>query len=238
MSPYYEQIEAYLDGTLSPKELHDFEEALKSDQGLNESVNEFKLAKKISKTFIELETRQHLNALKTKKVKFNWMLRIAAGLILGFVCIYYLYPKSTYSKSNPDQIFASLYEKPASTAYRSETVLKNNMDSAIYQFDLGNLDQSQHYFSNIRLSDTTNELALKYLAHIQLQKKNYNEAKIALEKLSISNKEAFKTEALYYLCMLDLMNNNISDAKLKFEQIKNNSLIARNKITAIEYYLK
>lgn len=148
MSPYYEQIEAYLDGTLSPKELHDFEEALKADQALQETVNEFKFAKNISKTFIELETRQHLNALKTKKVKFNWMLRIAAGLILGFVCIYYLYPKPTSSKSNPDQIFASLYEKPASTAYRSETVLKNNMDSAIYQFDLsGNLDQSQHDFS-------------------------------------------------------------------------------------------
>lgn len=30
MSPLYEQIEAYLDGTLTPKELHDFEEALKS----------------------------------------------------------------------------------------------------------------------------------------------------------------------------------------------------------------
>ena len=71
-----------------------------------------------------------------------------------------------------------------------------------------------------------------------LQKKNYTEAKIALDKLSTSNQEPFKTEALYYLCMLDLMNNNITDAKIKFEQIKNKSLIGRNKISTIETYLK
>lgn len=237
MSPLYEQIEAYLDGTLTPKELHDFEEALKVDQALQESVNEFKFAKNLSKSFIELETRQHLNAIKNKNVTYNWVLRIAAGLILGFVCIYYLYPKPTSSKSNPDQIFASLYEKPASIAYRSETELKNNMDSAIYLFDLGNLDQSQHYFSNIHKSDTTNILALKYLAHIHLQKKNYTEAKIALDKLSTSNQEPFKTEALYYLCMLDLMNNNITDAKIKFEKVKNNKLMSVEKIEKFKRYL-
>lgn len=238
MKSNYDNIEAYLNGSLSQEELLEFESALKTDASLSDALNQFKLAKELSKTLIEFETRNHLQQLKNKNHSFNWIYRIAAVLLLGFICFYFLYPILNPPKLDSDQLFASLYEKPASLTYRSETELTNKLDSAIYQFDSGNLDQSQNIFTDIQFVDSLNLLALKYLAHIQLQKRNYPEAQLLLIKLNEFNQEPYKTEALYYLCMLDLINQNSSAAKIKFNQFKNSSLLSKIKIEILENYLK
>ncbi|MGB4968804.1 MAG: hypothetical protein WBO31_04675 [Saprospiraceae bacterium] len=237
MSKFYDQIEDYLNDKLSSEEKIAFESSLESDLELRAAVTNFSNAKKLAKTFIEFETRQQLNSLKNNNSNLKWIFSVAATLIIGVLSIYFLYPELLSKSIDSNQVYATLYEKPATQSQRSESALNTALDSAIYAFDQGNLQISQKQFSLILEKDSSNLIAKRYIAHIHLQIGNYELAASLLNTLYVDAQDPYKTEALYYLCMLDLMNHKLNEAKSKFELLKNNSLVSSNKIKSIAKFL-
>ena len=137
MNDFYDHIEDYISGRLSSQDKTEFEAAMQSDPDLSEAVQNFHLAKKLSASLIEDETRQVLNSIKSKpKGNQQKFYLIAASILVLVIAFYFVVLKEKDPVVYDDkQIFAQLYESPASVASRNESELLTALDTAIQYFD-------------------------------------------------------------------------------------------------------
>ncbi len=234
MSSHLDQLEDYLAGKLNPEENQKLESALETDAELSQELIDLQTAKLMSKRFIEFETRQQLKQLNKAGHLVPWIFRIAALLL---VCLGGIYLFKYFTKTpelNSQQVFASLYERPASASIRSESEQRDLLDTAIYHFDHSDLSQSKSELLQYLSITPGDEKAKRYLAHIYMQTAEYNLAEGVLMDLSSTVSYSFQVEAHYHLCMLYLMKSDRVKALSYYEKIKDNKLIPENKLKKLE----
>lgn len=238
----YEHIEPYLKKTLNEEELLRFEEYLSKDPGLQTAISNFPHAQKLAQSLIEIETRNQLQMLRKSSdgSPIKWYILLALLLLSILTSIWYMKEKNKMDEpESPDQMFAALYEAPATQNSRSASELNNIVDSAIYYFD-SQLDQnSYHLFSRILSTDSLHVQANRYLGHLELKKKNYKEAYDYFQRVYSINEEPFASEALYLLSVIAFFENDLENARSFFIQLKSRSYFpGQNKMELMEKLLK
>ncbi len=237
----FKYIEAYLDNQLSDEDRILFEEELKSQAQLQEVLQQTIIAKELSKSLIELETRKQLAYIKNESKFKLWAIGIAAGLvicILGYWILKYQESADDSSLPDSDQVFAALYERPAESTFRKEFHLSNALDSGIYYFDKNELENAYPLFMRALQTDSLNLKVWRYVSHTFMLQKKYIEASELLLDLYQSSQEPYATEALYHLTIIDLLNHNINEAKIKWKLLEKNPLVPPDKLTAMKRYLE
>lgn len=239
MKDYFEQIDSYLIGQLSLEDQVDFEREMGQSESLRKAVENYPYAQKFAQQFIELETRHQLKVIKRKSIlKRIFLGSIAAGILLLFTFwILKKYLAEGNLKSTPDQIFASLYEPPATTFVRNDIELSSPVDSAIYFFEQQKFQASLDILLPLYLKDSSDLLTLRYLSHNYLASRLWEQARQSLTKIFLLRKDPYSTEALYHLVMLDLIEQRKVDARSKFQRLKNNPLISATKRELLEKML-
>ncbi|NOT37545.1 MAG: tetratricopeptide repeat protein [Saprospiraceae bacterium] len=238
MIDFYELIEDYIENKLTSGDKERFENELRSNPKLREAVENYPLAKKISASLIEFETRNQLKELQSKKSLGFRIMRIAAILIPIIVASYWIYLENKKQSYDSELIFADLYHKPIAVSSRSEEVSLSTLDTAILLFDNKKYNDAKIYFEKIDSSHEKFARALYYLAHIEIESKNFEKAKkIFLEISKNSNNELDKKEAIYNLMILSLKNSNINEARNYYnDNFKDSNYIGeetKNKLSRI-----
>ncbi len=213
MIDFFELLDDYVEGRLDLELKDQFDNELKKNLSLQKAVENYPLAKKISKSMIELETREQILELKSKKNYFFLYLKVAAFIVL-LVCIGLLHKLNIDSERvESEQIFASLYSEPQSSSSRSGSYLASKLDSAILLFDKHEFGASKNLFSSIIKEDSSSALSLRYLAHIAIQEKNYTSADSIFNSLSKCADSNLQIEAQFNLMILAIRRNDKSAAK-------------------------
>ncbi|MBK9687552.1 MAG: hypothetical protein IPO65_07200 [Saprospiraceae bacterium] len=68
MISYFDWLDDYMEGKLSPQQRLDFEQATEQDEKLRHAVENYPLLKQLSASLIEDETRQMLKDLENKRL--------------------------------------------------------------------------------------------------------------------------------------------------------------------------
>jgi tetratricopeptide (TPR) repeat protein len=240
MNNYYNHIEDYLSGLLNATDRAEFENQMKSDLSLAEAVKDFELAKKIAASLIEDETRQQLSKLKKqyRPNKFLKVIAVISALMLIGLIYYYTNNKKAEPVMEETQIFASLYEPPASQASRSDVELATTKDSAIFFFDKGDLNASLELFKLIEKHDTSDPTTIKYLGHIYLKQSEFKQSERYFNKLHESGSLIQQHEAEYNLIIINLIAKNYSEAKKYYYSLKPHHIVSESKMEMIGRYLK
>lgn len=239
MKDYFNHIESYLKGQLSPEDQLAFEREMKLDESLSRAVENFPDAHHLAQHFIELETRKQLKVLKRQAIFRRillWLVAVGVLVVLAF-WILKNYPVEENINSTPDQIFASLYEPPASVFVRNEFELRSPADSAIYFFEQQKFQTSLDILLPLYQKDNSDVLILRYLSHSYLATQQWDPASRYLTKLYQTGNDPYASEALYHLLMIDLLHQRMEDARSKFVQIRNSSLISPSKLELLEKIL-
>jgi tetratricopeptide (TPR) repeat protein len=239
MKDYFEYIEEYVSGRLNLEDKMEFEAAMQHDVDLIEAVNNFQLAKNLSASLIEDETRQILKGIKSKP-GWNKLTTILISILIisGLMTFYFLFVKQKDQVPyDENQIFAQLYETPASLASRNEVKEVNALNTAIHYFDKGDLKTSYPIFASLSKSDSTNLRIKRYLAHIYLRESDYAQAENIFKQLLESGNPEQIAEAEYNLIIIYLIQKKKREATMLFNSLKSKDIISANKMKMIKSYL-
>ncbi len=239
MIDYYELLDDYMEDKLSPELYQQFREELSINLSLQKAVDHYQLAKKISQSLIELETRKHIQQLKTHNITRTRFLRIAASIILliGLGLIYKISIKN--SSIDSEQIFASLYEKPISSTSRSGIRLMTSMDSAISLFDNRLYKSSKNLFAKILSEDSSSTISLRYLAHLAILEKEYTLAENYFKQITRNNDSNLQLEAQYNLMILVIRKDDRATAiKIYQTYFEGKDLIEKEKSKILSKWIE
>ncbi len=239
---YFDHIEDYLNHKLTDEERTSFELAMQTDETLASAVRDYPLAHTIAKSFIELEVRQQLESLSQNKSqsigrKLFSIRRIAAIFIiaLGGFLLYKIFSPDRFS---PDEIYATLNEKPYSNITRAEKDSLSSLDSALYYFEEEHLEDAKILFTRLLNVDSLAMKSQYYLGHIAMAYKDYAEAKIKFGHIVSLGDSQFHDPSLYQLMIIHLMEKNKNLAKPIFKELEEKEFLAKNKVDKIKSYLK
>jgi len=239
---YFDHIEDYLNHKLTDEERTSFELAMQTDETLASAVRDYPLAHTIAKSFIELEVRQQLESLSQEKAqsmgrKLFSIRRIAAIFIIavGGFLLYKIFSPDRYS---PDEIYATLYEKPYSNITRAEKDSLSSLDSALYYFEEEHWDDAKILLTRLLNVDSLVMKSQYYLGHIAMANKDYAEAKIKFGHIVSLGESQFHDPSLYQLMIIHLMEKSKDKAKPIFKELEEKEFLAKNKIDKIKSYLK
>ena len=255
MTDFFEYIDDYKSNLLSAEAKSAFETEMGKNEKLKHAVENFDLIKKISKSLIEDETREKINELKNKtnysnpsnnsnkekeeskvgSIKpFKKWLGIAAAFLCIIVSIFLL--KNNLSSASNEEILV-LEERPISSGVRGENDGKSTLlDSGIDSFDLNKFDKAKLIFENDFQSDSLNQIATRYLAHIYFYKNDYSKAKNNFEALI--NHASYGVNAKYHLVLCYILLKDKPKAQKYFDEIKNKKEISEEKRKKLEQFLK
>jgi len=239
---YFDHIEDYLNHKLTDEERTSFELAMQTDETLASAVRDYPLAHTIAKSFIELEVRQQLESLSQNKSqsigrKLFSIRRIAAIFIiaLGGFLLYKIFSPDRFS---PDEIYATLNEKPYSNITRAEKDSLSSLDSALYYFEEEHWDDAKILLTRLLNVDSLVMKSQYYLGHIAMANKDYAEAKIKFGHIVSLGESQFHDPSLYQLMIIHLMEKSKDKAKPIFKELEEKEFLAKNKIDKIKSYLK
>ncbi|MBK7244399.1 MAG: hypothetical protein IPH98_11140 [Saprospiraceae bacterium] len=239
---YFDHIEDYLNHKLTDEERTAFELAMQMDETLASAVRDYPLAHTIVKSFIELEVRQQLESLSQEKAqsmgrKLFSISRIAAIFIIavGGFLLYKIFSLDRYS---PEEIYATLYEKPYSNFTRAEKDSLSSLDSALYYFEEEHWDDAKILLTRLLNVDSLVMKSQYYLGHIAMANKDYAEAKIKFGHIVSLGYSQFHDPSLYQLMIIHLVERSKDKAKPIFKELEEKEFLAKNKIDKIKSYLK
>lgn len=184
MIDFYEHIEAYIEGTLSPDLVTQMKTAISKDNSLKQAVADYPIAKTLSESLIEHEVREILSETKTtdneKGRSGAWI--IAITLLAALAVSYYQWNRHNHQEIIHNRIMAS-YTPPVSEGTRSSTSVasESNLKSAVQAFDLRQFDQSKEILEKL---SPKNDSIYYYLAHIALIENKIGKAKSYERKIS------------------------------------------------------
>ncbi|MFP4025797.1 MAG: hypothetical protein ACLFVR_14835 [Thiohalospira sp.] len=219
-------IERYLDGEMTVREQASFEELLRNNKELRE---EFFLRKNINKAIGEediMDLRDNLDEIINPKpvkrlTKLAFYSAAAAVIIILIVVgVKLILPVEDYTGSH---IFDLYYENYPSiiNARSAEEVSQQELLTmqAFEYYDAQNYRKAVKQFKELLSFDTTNHLAIFYIAmaHIELEK--YSDAEHYLTQLVNNPNQIFWEQSYWYLSLVYLKQNKITDAQKMLEFI-------------------
>lgn len=238
MSLYFEWLDDYMEGKLSPQQRLDFEQAMKGDEKLRHAVENYPLLKQLSASLIEDETRQMLKDLENKKSvtdntrRLWWWL--AAAVFVGLVA--YI-NKSIFFSTTPgnEQIMADDYIKPESQKIKGEATDTLTLTRAIDLFDRNHLTEALPLFQAPATNDSLQTLSNRYLAHIYLRTKKLTLADSLFTILE--NTSNYRNEALYNRMLIALLLHKKEEARNLFNLL-DKSQFSEKQLKKVEGYLR
>jgi len=240
MNPYFEWLDAYMDGSLSEEDRLVFEKAMASDEKLKHVVDNYELLKKISASFIEAETRETLAAFSqelhkpapVKKLN-RWWLVAAAVLFIGLAS-YWLIALNNMG-TDPEKIMADLYLKPPITAHRGENRDSSRLAKAIDLFDRNHLEEAAPLLQQTVSNDSLQNISNRYLAHIYLRTNRLLEADSLFSM--IEKNPPFQQDAIYHRMVIALLQHKKEDANA-FYNLMDKSQLSAVQLEKVERFLK
>ena len=219
MNPYFEWLDACMDGSLSDEDRLAFEKAMASDEKLKHAVDNYKLLKKISASLVEEETRETLAAFSAELQKpapvkklNRWWLVAAAVLFVGLAS-YWLISIANMG-SDSEKIMANLYLNPPIAAHRGENRDSSRLAKAIDLFDRNHLEEATPLFTQTAANDSLQNISNRYLAHIYLRTNRLLEADSLFA--TVEKNPPFQQEAIYHRMVIALLQHNKEDATALF----------------------
>lgn len=202
MIDYYEHIEGYREGSLSPEVHQQMTAAMSNDKVLKQAVEDYPIARMISESLIEDEVRGVLAETqkiepkgKAKRGKSGpWIIIIT--LLAALAVSYYQWERHSKQEVIHKRIMASSYEPPApykGTRGTSEIGNDVNMINGIKAFDLRRFKESKAILEE--LTPKTDNIYY-YLAHIALIENKIGLAKDYEKNITTPK---FKKELMIYL---------------------------------------
>ena len=240
MNPYFEWLDAYMDGSLSDEDRLAFEKAMASDEKLKHAVDNYELLKKISASLIEEETRETLAAFSAelhkpapvKKLNRWWM--VAAAVLFVGLTSYWLISIANMG-SDSEKIMADLYLKPPIAAHRGENADSSQLAKAIDLFDRNHLEEATPLFLQTAANDSLQNISNRYLAHIYLRTNRLQEADSLFA--TIENNPSFQQEAIYHRMVIALLLHDKEKAKRWYNQLDPASFSAKQLELVNKYLL-
>ena len=240
MNPYFEWLDAYMDGSLSDEDRLVFEKAMSSDEKLKHAVANYELLKKISASLIEEETRETLAAFSAelhkpapvKKLNRWWM--VAAAVLFVGLASYWLISIANMG-SDSEKIMADLYLKPTIAAHRGENADSSQLAKAIDLFDRNHLEEAKPLFLQTAANDSLQNISNRYLAHIYLRTIHLQEADSLFA--TIENNPSFQQEAIYHRMVIALLLSKNEDANI-FYNLLDKSQLSEVQLQKVERYLR
>lgn len=240
MNPYFEWLDAYMDGSLSEDDRLAFEKAMASDEKLKHAVDNYELLKKISASFIEAETRETLAAFSAElhkpapvKKLNRWWLVAAAVLFIGLAS-YWLIALNNMC-TDPEKIMADLYLKPPIAAHRGENRDSSRLAKAIDLFDRNHLEEATPLLQQTVSNDSLQNISKRYLAHIYLRTNHLQEADSLFA--TVEKNPPFQQEAIYHRMVVALLLSKKEDANF-FYNLLDKSQLSEVQLQKVERYLK
>lgn len=237
MNTYFDWLDDYMEGKLTPQQRLDFEQALKDDEKLRHAVENYTLLKQLSGSLIEDETRQMLKDLENKKAVPNNTRRLwwwlAAAVFVGLVA--YIGRSVLFTTPNNEQLRADLYIKPQAEATRGAISDTLNLTRAIDLFDRNHLTEALPLLQVPATNDSLQTLSNRYLAHIYLRTE-----KLALADSlfsTLENTPRYHTEALYNRMLIALLLYKKEEARRIFKLL-DKSQFSEAQLRKVEGYLR
>ena len=240
MNPYFEWLDAYMDGSLSDEDRLAFEKAMSSDEKLKHAVDNYELLKKISASLIEEETRETLAAFSAelhkpapvKKLNRWWM--VAAAVLFVGLTSYWLISIANMG-SDSEKIMADLYLKPPIAAHRGENADSSRLAKAIDLFDRNYLEEATPLFLQTAANDSLQNISNRYLAHIYLRTNRLQEADSLFA--TVEKNPTLQQEAIYHRMVIALLQHKKEDATALFN-LMDKTLFSEVQVEKVEKWLR
>ena len=226
-----EDIEDYINGTLSEDKKSLFEQKMRTDKSFSREVADYrsilsgfgvlKDEHKIKQFIGEWESEAKIQpTAKVRTLRPYRTISIAASLLLIIGAFYFIgiSPHSDWA------IYANMYnDKNTSTAIKSTVVSEHPLQKGYDDYTQRNYSAAAAFFSSIPPTDTDYNTGLYYLSHSYMQNKDWANAINAINSLDSKNDIRYEEEIewLKVLCYLRLKDNNNLSSSLK--AILNNS---------------
>ncbi|MBP9196076.1 MAG: hypothetical protein KBF35_00320 [Saprospiraceae bacterium] len=237
MNTYFDWLDDYMEGKLSPQQRLDFEQATEQDEKLRHAVENYPLLKQLSASLIEDETRQMLKDLENKKAvpnntrRLSWWL--AAAVFVGLLA--YMGKSVLFTTPNNEKLRADLYIKPQAEATRGAISDTLTLTKAIDLFDRNHLTEALPFFQAPAFNDSLQTLSNRYLAHIYLRTEKLTLADSLFT--SLENASNYHTEALYNRMLIALLLHKKEEARRIFKLL-DKSQFSESQLKKVEGYLR
>ncbi|MGC9375989.1 MAG: tetratricopeptide repeat protein [Bacteroidales bacterium] len=212
-------IDRYLEGEMTVREQTSFEELLRKNKELRE---EFLLRKDINKAIAEediMELRDNLDDIMNKKTvkrlpKLAFYSAVAAVITIFIVVgVKFILPTA---ENNGDYIFDVYYENyPSILNARSAGEVSQQellTRQAFQYYDAQNYKKAINQFKELLSFDTTNHLAMFYIAIAYIELEKYSDAEYYLLQLINNPNQIFWEQSHWYLSLIYLKQNKYDDA--------------------------
>lgn len=219
---YHEQIEAYLDGTLSAEERRDFEARLKTDNALTEALEDARSATDVLDVLVQINLKKQLKEMEKQRSQKNRfsirknLIPLAAAIILGVLTIAWFGVRSTYSDQS---LVASNLEVYPGTGIRGSA----EIDQGVQAYTEKNYASAIDYFEGIPKGDPYYSTAQFYLGNIYLENGLASKAIRAFETVKEKNDSRFAEASEWFLALSYLSNGQRTSAKSELGNVAANA---------------
>lgn len=205
LNQYFDRIDQYETGALSPADSAAFEAELQANAELREALALYRQAGEVIEQQIENNLRAQLEtwaaaeqatAPPTGKVvpmRLTWIRWAAAAgvaLLLGWFGFQWA------GRQYTDQaLYANYYEKPADSAFRSGSATEQVLQPGFDALQKGDWAAAQAFFSGITPGQERYAEAQFYLGHAALQVGQYDTAAAAFERCAAQGEPKFQEKA-------------------------------------------
>lgn len=219
----FEQIEAYLNHSLSDQDMVSIEERIKNDVVFKQKVEDIKIViqgievQSMKEKLNEFHNKILLNSASNQKtIHTNWKkIAIAAVFVIAAGSIWWM---SNNSSSN-------LYDTYFSPDPGLPTTMSSNNNYEFYKamvdYKQGNYNLALEQWQTQLKTKPENDTLNYFIGSALLANKQNTEAETYLNKVSKMPYNTFKNEALFYLGLIALKNNNTEKA---IEYLENSNL--------------
>ncbi|MEM7101978.1 MAG: hypothetical protein AAF502_02530 [Bacteroidota bacterium] len=219
---HLEQIEAYLDGSMSPEERQDFESRLKTDNALAEAFAAAQSATDALDILVQIQLKKQLKTMekqRSQKNKFSIrknIIPLAAAIILGVLTIAWFGIRSTYSDSS---LVAAAMETYPGTGIRGSA----EIDQGVQAYSEKNYASAMEYFEGITKGDPYYSTAQFYLGNIYLENGLSSKAIRAFEIVRDNNDSRFAEPSEWFLALSYLSSGQRNSAKEELGKVARNA---------------
>ncbi len=237
----FNEIEEYLDNSLSKEELNLFEQDLLSDETLQDELN---LHEEVNAAIMEqdvVDLREKLQTIGEKHRKrediktiiFNRWNMVAASFILFFTLGGYLFFNNRPYTN--DQIYKTYFEPYGiiGTTRSSDADNGSLMSEALKNYEAKNYRTAAALFQQILRKDSTNITGNFYSGISNLEINRYINANKNFNRVISHNDNLFIEQSEWYLGFCHLMNGNRTKAIHQFTVIANKDGFYKDKAAKI-----
>jgi tetratricopeptide (TPR) repeat protein len=222
----FEAIERYINGTMEPNELKDFNDYLKIDPEFKKQVEDTKIILLNNKKELAKEElvgssinliNTNTNQILSKKTPFykSRILLLMTALVIGIGGLWFF-------SSSPNKKLYKQYFKTA-PEFSNETSTNNSeFYEFIQSYAKGNYNMAIDKLQNLNKEKPNNDTINYFLGITKMANNNVSEAIPFLERCVAQNSFSSLNNAYYYLGLAYLNEGNIELAKKQLSLSENN----------------